>query len=187
MMIGGLSKIDKTAAPLLNDLGSAGFIVNDEKSVWEPTQALNWLGITWNSILGTLKIVDRKITKILNTIDHIINKFFLVSARSLASFTGQIISTGPVVGNIGRIMTRHCVMSTLCSDRWDTECHLDDYCQEELYLCILMPALLVVVLLLASITSTCVIECRRILRAYKAPPGGSFVRLNFLCNLLLLS
>ena len=114
-------------------MGSAGFIVNDEKSVWEPTQVLNWLGITWNSILGSLKIVDRRITKILNTIDHIINKNFLVSARSLASFTGQIISTGPVVGNIGRIMTRHCVMSTLCSDRWDTEFHLDDYCQEELY------------------------------------------------------
>ena len=57
----------------------------------------------------------------------------MVSARSLASFTGQIISTGPVVGNIGRIMTRHCVMSTLCNDRWDTEFYLDDYCQEELY------------------------------------------------------
>ena len=69
----------------------------------------------------------------MNTIDHIINKHFLVSARSLASFTGQIISTGPVVGNIGRIMTRHCVMSTLCSDRWDTEFYLDDYLQEELY------------------------------------------------------
>ena len=30
-------------------------------------------------------------------------------------------------------MTRHCVMSTLCNDRWDTEFYLDDYCQEELY------------------------------------------------------
>lgn len=62
-----------TAQAVRNDLGSAGFIVNDEKSVWEPTQVLNWLGITWNSILGTLKIVDRRITKILNAIDHIIN------------------------------------------------------------------------------------------------------------------
>ena len=55
------------------------------------------------------------------------------------------------------------------------------------HLCIPMPVLLVVVLLLASITSTCAIECGQILRAYRAPPGGSFVRLNFLCNLLLLS
>ena len=64
--------------------------------------------------MGTLKIVDRRITKILKTIDHIINSNFIVSARSLASFTGHIFSTGPVVGNIGRIMARHCVMSTLC-------------------------------------------------------------------------
>ena len=118
-----------TALAVRNDLGSAGFIVNDEKSVWEPTQVLNWLGITWNSILGTLKIVDRRITKILNTIDHIINANVLVSIRTLASFIGQIISTAPVVGN----MTKHCVMSTLCSDRWDTEFYLNDYCQEELY------------------------------------------------------
>ena len=76
--------------------------------------------------------MDRRITKILNTIDHIINKF-LVSARSLTSFTVQIISIGAMIGNVGRIMTRHCVMSNLCSDRWDTEFHLDDYCQEESY------------------------------------------------------
>ena len=60
-------------------------------------------------------------------------QYFLVSARSLASFKGQIISTGPVVGIIGRIMARHCAMSTLCSDRWDTEFHFDDYLKEELY------------------------------------------------------
>ena len=110
-----------------------GFVINEEKSPWKPTQVLDWLGITWNSLLGTLKIVDRRITKIVNTIDCIIEADFKVSARELASFTDQIISTGPVVGNISRIMTRHCVMSTLCEDRWDSVFCLDDYCKEELY------------------------------------------------------
>ena len=108
-----------TAQAVRKDLASAGFITNDEKSVWEPTQNLNWLGIAWNWALGTLEIIDRRITKILNTIDQIIDADYVVSARRLASFTGQIISTGPVVGNIARIMTRHCVMSTLCNDHWD--------------------------------------------------------------------
>ena len=99
---------------------NAGFVINEEKSVWEPTQVLDWLGITWNYLLGTLKIVDRRIVKITNTIDRIIEASFKLSARELASFTGQIISTAPVVGNIGRIMTRHCVMSTLCIDNWDS-------------------------------------------------------------------
>ena len=115
------------------DLCNVGFVVNEDKSVWEPTQVLDWLGITWSSALGTLKIVKRRIVKIINTIDHIIEADFEVSARELASFTGQILSIGPVVGNIGRIMTRHCILSTLCRDKWDSISHLDDYCKEELY------------------------------------------------------
>ena len=121
------------AQTVRQDLYGAGFVVNEEKSVWEPTQILDWLGITWNSLLGTLRIVERRITKITNTIDRIIEADFKLSARELASFTGQIISTAPVVGNIGRIMTRHCVMSTLCVDNWDSVFCLDDYCKEELY------------------------------------------------------
>lgn len=100
------------------DFYNAGFVVNEDNSVWEPTQALDWLGITWNFVLGSLEIVERRIVKIINTIDRIIDADFQVSARELASFTGRIISTGPVVGNIGRIMTRHCVLSTLCRDNW---------------------------------------------------------------------
>ena len=65
-----------------------------------------------------MEIVERRIVKIINAIDRIIDADFQVSARELASFTGRIISTGPVVGNIGRIMTRHCVLSTLCRDDW---------------------------------------------------------------------
>ena len=52
---------------------------------------MDWLGITWNSALVTLKIVERRIVKIINTIDHFIEADFEVSARELASFTGQII------------------------------------------------------------------------------------------------
>ena len=63
------------------DLCHTGFVVNGDESVCEPTQALNWLGIILNSVLGTLKIVERRIVKIINTIDHIIEVGFQVSAR----------------------------------------------------------------------------------------------------------
>ena len=43
------------------------------------------------------------------------------------------MSTAPVVRKIGRIMTRHCVMSTLCVDKWDSVFCLDEYCKEKLY------------------------------------------------------
>ena len=108
---------------------SAGFVTNEEKSVWEPSQVLDWLRITWNSLLGTLKIVDRRKTKITSTVDRTIKAYFKIYGRELASFTDQMISSGPVVGNIGRIMTRHCVMSTLCVDKWDSVFCLDDQCR----------------------------------------------------------
>ena len=115
------------------DLYKAGFVSNDDKSVWTPCQCLDWLGITWDSARGTIEIVDRRITKIASTIDSIIDSHFILSARRLASFSWQIISTGPVSGNISRIMTRHCIMSTLSAQHWDSKVNLDQYCIEELY------------------------------------------------------
>ena len=41
------------AQAVRGDLYNAGFVVNEDKSVWEPTQVLDWLGITWNYALGT--------------------------------------------------------------------------------------------------------------------------------------
>ena len=114
------------------DLGEAGFITNDEKSIWEPCQRIDWLGLTWDSALGTIEIVDRRCAKILATIDSIVDSGFVISARNLASFTGQIISTSPVSGSISRIMTRHCVLSTLSVQHWEDKIELDQYCIEEL-------------------------------------------------------
>ena len=115
------------------DLSKAGFVINEDKSVWIPCQRLDWLGITWDSARGTIEIVDRRVVKITNTIDSIIASDFVLSARTLASFTGQIISTAPVSGNISRIMTRHCIMSTLSAQHWDSKVKMDSYCIEELY------------------------------------------------------
>ena len=115
------------------DLVKAGFITSEDKSVWIPCQRLDWLGITWDSARGTIEIVDRRVVKITNTIDSIIASDFVLSARRLASFTGQIISTSPVSGNISRIMTRHWIMSTLSVQHWDSEVKMDSYCIEELY------------------------------------------------------
>ena len=114
------------------DLFKAGFVTNEDKSVWIPCQRLDWLGITWDSASGTIEIVDGRVAKITSIIDSIIDSDFVLSARRLTSFTGQIISTAPVSGNISRIMTRHCIMSTLNAQHWDSKVKMDPYCIEEL-------------------------------------------------------
>ena len=116
------------------DLGEVGFIRNDEKSIWEPCQRIDWLGLTWDSARGTIETVNRRCAKILGTIDSIVDSGFGISSRNLAyfCFTGQIISTSPVSGNTSRIMTRHCVLSTLSVQYWEEKIELDQYCIEEL-------------------------------------------------------
>ena len=111
------------------DLSKAGFVTNEDKSVWIPCQRLHWLG----SARGTIEIVHRRVVKITNTIDSIIASDFVLSTIRLASFTGQIISTAPVSGNISSIVTRHWIISTLSSQHWDSKVKMDSYCIEELY------------------------------------------------------
>ena len=130
-----------------------------------------------------------------------------MSARVLVSFTGQIISTGLLVGNIhGRIMTRHCVLSTLSKDNWDSVFRLDDYCKEEVYfwkdnmvniitryyfvskakilviLYIQMPVLPRVKQLLTFTMFLCVTKCGRRARAFKVQREGGCLLLSFHCN-----
>ena len=61
------------------DLSKAGFVTNEDKSVWIPCQRLDQLSITWDSDRGTIEIVDRRVAKITSTIDNIIDSvlFFL--------------------------------------------------------------------------------------------------------------
>ena len=52
--------------------------------------------------------------------------------KKMTSFKGQIISASPLSGNISRIMTRHCVLSTLSVQHWEEKIELDQYRIEEL-------------------------------------------------------
>ena len=92
---------------------------------------MDWLGFRWNSKAGTLSIIERRIEK-RGTLQSITRSGYAISARSLAKCVGQIISTGPVFGNITRIMTRHCSMSTANAETWDDIFVLDSYCEYEL-------------------------------------------------------
>lgn len=61
----------------------------------------------WDSRLGTLKVLDRRINKILASICSL-RQSPSCRVRELHSFVGQIISLSPVVGNVTRLMTRNC-------------------------------------------------------------------------------
>ena len=76
---------NKIAKKVKADLLSAGFVPNIDKSVWTPTQKLSWLGLTWNSEIGSLMITDNRIQDILQTLDEAQKKitFCLCSTTSV--------------------------------------------------------------------------------------------------------
>ena len=113
------------------DLFAAGFVVNQEKSVWEPTQNLEWLGINWDAKGGVISVREKRIVKAKRLLVNALDKP-CKSARELAAIVGSIMSMSAVLGRLSCIMTRHCQITVAIADDWDTQHDLDNYCILEL-------------------------------------------------------
>lgn len=87
------------------DLGKAGFFVNEQKSVWFPSQVSVWLGHCLDFSRCFIAMPSAKITKLKESISRILSQRF-VTAKELASVTGQLISMLLGIGNTARLMSR---------------------------------------------------------------------------------
>ena len=97
----------------------AGLLINEEKSIFEPVQSLEWSGIVWDSRSFTLSIPQRRIHDLLKNIKLLISIFPLFTARQLAQVTGKVISISSVVGNLTRLMSRYCYLTIENRSYWD--------------------------------------------------------------------
>ena len=105
-------------------LGDAGFVVNENKSIWFPTQSITWIGLTVDFKEGTLTTSLKRVESLKITINSTIATLPYTSARELAKLVGKIISTKVVLGNITQLKTRylyHCIDS---SPSWDNRISL---------------------------------------------------------------
>ena len=73
------------AVRVRSDLWKAGFITNDEKSQCTPCQVIEWLGIVWDTIHGTIRISDRRLCSIADCVQRMSQTFYGVRQR--ISFT----------------------------------------------------------------------------------------------------
>ena len=112
-------KCANQAEQVKSALQAAGFIINDEKSVWVPCQGLVWLGLLWNLIKGVLEIPEDRLLKVEYAISDILNRLYGVSARKIAHLAGLLISLAPSLGHITQLMPRN--MYFLINERvnWD--------------------------------------------------------------------
>ena len=58
------------ACGVKSDLVNSGFVANDEKSFWFPTQRVKWLGFDWDFNVKTLSVRQPKIPRLLAAINE---------------------------------------------------------------------------------------------------------------------
>ena len=106
---GGASKMKAKINSLTvhADLLKFGFVINEEKSIWEPVQIITWLGTVLDTNQGFISVTEQRISKLKVNIDSVLKgDSMIVNVRSLGTVVGQIISLTPCVGGVTRIMTR---------------------------------------------------------------------------------
>ena len=135
--LGGASTYEQAkiaSDKVISDLISLGFLIADDKSVWEPAQVITWLGLEWNFIDGYVRITQARIDRLQLCLDktQVSSGQTIVSARSLASIAGQIISMQIGVGSEARLRTRYMFFCLQTKASWNAPVQLDKRVVDEL-------------------------------------------------------
>ena len=118
------------------DLKSSGFLVAEDKCVWEPTQNIKWLGLIWNSTENCLRISDSRIGDLLGCLKCILvatSKGMLqFTARFWAAVIGKLISMSYVIGNFVYLKCRDMYGALLTRASWNSNVIVNSKAIDEL-------------------------------------------------------
>lgn len=69
-----------------SDLLRLGFVINEEKSIWEPVQVITWLGTVLDTNRGFISVTGERISKLKANVNSLLKGDSLyVNVRSLAT------------------------------------------------------------------------------------------------------
>ena len=91
------------------DLLKSGFVPNEQKSLWEPTQVITWLGTVIDTCQCIISATNTRIQSLSEDLSFLLDSTHpsLYQVRKLAIVCGKIISLGNCVGDVARLMTRN--------------------------------------------------------------------------------
>ena len=112
-----------------SDLDSAGFFVNLQNSLWEPSQVGTWLGFHLDFSLNFTTVSLPKISKLPESISRNLTLLFV---KYLASVAGQLNSMFLTIGNIMRLMSRAMYAQISAQNFWFSNFHLEDSVLEKI-------------------------------------------------------
>ena len=101
------------------DVRSSGFVANEEKSVWMPSQYVELLGFIVHLKAGIFHVPPSRVDALKQLLDIIIAKDFRVSARTLSRLTGSLVSLSLPMGPIVRLWTRAMYREICLALCWD--------------------------------------------------------------------
>ena len=116
------------------DLLKSGFVPNEEKSLWEPTQVITWLGTVIDTSQCIISATDTRIQSLSEDLSFLLDSTHpsLYQVRKLTSVCDKIISLGNCVGNVARLMTRNIFAVINYAMNWNSMVSLTPGCVDEL-------------------------------------------------------
>ena len=103
------------------DLLKSGFLPNEDKCVWEPTQVITWLGSVLNMSSSVISATDKRISSLEEDLAFLLaTSLSSHPVRKLASVCGKIISLGNCVGNFSRLMSRNIFAVINSAPSWNS-------------------------------------------------------------------
>ena len=104
----------------------SGFVPNKEKSHWEPTQVITWLGVIVNTIDGSVKATEERIDRLKHNLAALSYQRppKRVPVKEVARVAGQIISLTCCAGSVTRIMSRHLFSVVNTAFSWEEQVQL---------------------------------------------------------------
>ena len=89
-----------------NDIVLSGLVPNRDKSIWKPSQTIEWLGFLLDLKLCLLCIPEKKVLVLSALISVVLSNSHRVRARTLAKVSGKIIAMTSAVGFITQIINQ---------------------------------------------------------------------------------
>ena len=106
------------------DLLDSGFLIAEDKCVWQPTQKIEWLGHIFDTTTGYIHITNKRMTKLLNYVHSCIYDItcgqFYIQVRKLASIVGMIQSMRGAVGSLVLLRTKYAHMLIDTRISWES-------------------------------------------------------------------
>ncbi len=132
-IFGTLSKIGTALACLMvrEDLENAGLTINEEKSNLYPVQIGDWLGFTIDTLAYRYSVPERKVSKLMKAAETAVS-YTKASGRQISAIAGLLISMGPALGPLSRLLTRKMYAFVDQSRTWDGIHHLDMDTRQEI-------------------------------------------------------